>query len=327
MTCHIPSACPVVRYVADSVIESNERFADAWTNHHRFLLDVAYRLLGSYSEAEDMVQEAFSRLLRTDLDPIEDVRAWLLVVVSRLCLDQLRSARVKREAYIGPWFPEPLLFSDGAATDPADVVTMDESVRFALLVVLERMSPAERVAFVLHDVFDLPFEKIAPMVGRTVAACRQLASRARKRVAEEAGSGRFSIDPAEQQRVVDAFIAACAGGDVKMLLPLLDPSVMGWADIGGTLPAVSRPNVGRDLVAERIMRFFGAGSGNTLVARVINGEPSVVALFQGAVVSVLALSFREGLVSRVYVVSDQRKLAHVKQALEQPAAGNGTAER
>jgi RNA polymerase sigma-70 factor (ECF subfamily) len=298
------------------VIESNEQFADAWTNHHHFLLDVAYRLLGSYSDAEDIVQEAFSRLLRTDLDPIEDVRAWLVVVVSRLCLDQLRSSRVKREAYIGPWFPEPLLFADDAAIDPADVVTMDESVRFALLVVLERMSPAERVVFVLHDVFDFPFEKVAPMVGRTVAACRQLASRARKRVEEEAGSARFAIDPAEQRRVVDAFIAACAGGDIKALLPLLDPSVMGWADMGGTLPAVSQPNVGRDTVAARVMRFFGAASGNRLVAHVINGEPSVVAFYDGAVVSVLALSVTDHLISRVYVVSDQRKLAHVKRGLE-----------
>jgi RNA polymerase sigma-70 factor (ECF subfamily) len=303
--------------VAVSVIESNERFSDAWTNHHRFLLDVAYRLLGSYSDAEDIVQEAFSRLLRTDLDPIEDVRAWLVVVVSRLCLDQLRSSRVKREAYIGPWFPEPLLFSDDASIDPADVVTMDESVRFALLVVLERMSPAERVVFVLHDVFDVPFEKIAPMVGRTVAACRQLASRARKRVDEEAGSARFSIDPAEQRRVVDAFIAACAGGDIKALLPLLDPSVMGWADLGGTLPVVSRPSVGRDMVGARVMQFFGAESGNKLVVHVINGEPSVVAFYDGAVVSVLALSLTDHLISRVYVVSDQRKLAHVKRVLEQ----------
>ncbi len=263
--------------------ESNERFTDAWTNHHRFLLDVAYRLLGSYSDAEDLVQEAFSRLLRTDLDPIEDIRAWLVVVVSRLCLDQLRSARVKREAYIGPWFPEPLLFSEDASTDPADVVTMDESVRFALLVVLERMSPAERVVFVLHDVFDFPFEKIAPMVGRTVAACRQLASRGKK------------------------------------LLPMLDPSVVGWADLGGgrTLPGVSRPNVGRDMVGDRVMRFFGAASGNQLVAKVINGEPSVVAFFEGAVASVLALSVSDGLISRIYVVSDPRKLAQVKRMLEQ----------
>jgi RNA polymerase sigma-70 factor (ECF subfamily) len=304
--------------VVVSVIESNERFQDAWTNHHRFLLDVAYRLLGSYSDAEDLVQEAFSRLLRTDLDPIEDVRAWLVVVVSRLCLDQLRSARVKREAYAGPWFPEPLLFADDASIDPADVVTMDESVRFALLVVLERMSPAERVVFVLHDVFDMPFEKVAPMVGRTVAACRQLASRARKRVEEEAGSARFAIDPAEQRRVVDAFIAACAGGDIEALLPLLDPSVVGWADLGGgrTLPGVSRPNVGRELVAERIMRFFGASSGNRLVAQVINGEPSVVAFSEGEVASVLALSVTGHLISRVYVVSDPGKLVLVKRALD-----------
>ena len=303
--------------MAVAVIESNERFADAWTNHHRFLLDVAYRLLGSYSDAEDIVQDAFSRLLRTDLDPIEDVRAWLVVVVSRLCLDQLRSARVKRESYIGPWFPEPLLFSDDATTDPADVVTMDESVRFALLVVLERMSPAERVVFVLHDVFDFAFEKVAPMVGRTVAACRQLASRARKRVEEEAGSARFAIDPAEQRRVVDAFIAACAGGNIKDLLPLLDPAVMGWADMGGRLPAVNQPNVGHEAVGSRIMRFFGAGSGLQLVAKVINGEASVVAFLDDQVVSVLALSITDHLISRIYVVSDGRKLAHVKRVLEQ----------
>src|SRR3989442_12801575 len=247
---------------------NDEWVTEAWSTHHGFLLDVAYRVLGSYSEAEDTVQEAFTKLLRTDLDPIEDVRAWLVVVVSRLCLDQLRSAQARREASIGLWSRDPLLFSDDAATDPADVVTMDESVRFALLVVLERMSPAERVVFVLHDVFEFPFERIAPMVGRTVAACRQLASRARKRVNEEAGAARFAIDPVEQRRVVDAFIAACAGGDINDLLPLLDPSVVGWADVGGTLPAVSQPNIGRETVAARVMRFFGAGSGNKLVAQV-----------------------------------------------------------
>src|SRR5258708_9878729 len=146
--CHIPGPCPVLLYVASLVRESNERFTDAWTNHHRFLLDVAYRLLGSYSDAEDLVQEAFSRLLRTDLDPIEDVRAWLVVVVSRLCLDQLRSARVTRDAYVSPWFPEPLLFSDDASIDPADVQTIDENVHFDLLLVLARISPAERLVFV-----------------------------------------------------------------------------------------------------------------------------------------------------------------------------------
>src|ERR671937_1085269 len=210
-------------------MEKNERFTEAWSEHHAFLLDVAYRLLGSYSDAEDLVQEAFTRLLRTDLDPIEDVRAWLVVVVSRLCLDQLRSARMRRESDIRPWFPEPLLGGEDPGADPANLVTLDESVRLATLIVLERMSPAERVVFVLHDVFEFPFEKIAPMVKRTPAACRKLASRARRHVKEEAGSARFTVDAKEQRRVIDAFIAACASGDIEALLPLLDASVAGWA--------------------------------------------------------------------------------------------------
>ena len=301
------------------MIEKNERFTHAWSEHHAFLLDVSYRLLGSYSDAEDVVQEAFTRLLRTDLDPIEDVRAWLVVVVSRLCLDQLRSARMRREAYIGPWLPEPLLGGEGPVADPANVVTLDESVHFAMLVVLERMSPAERVVFVLHDVFEFPFERVAAMVGRTPAACRQLASRARRRIEAEAGSPRFAVDPEQQRRVVDAFIAACASGDVQQLLPLLDPSVMGWADVGGTLPQVGRPNVGRDQVAAGVMRFFGPGSGSTLMAKDVNGERGVVVLRNGEVAAVIAISHRGGAITRVYAVADPRKLAHVRDALTREA--------
>jgi RNA polymerase sigma-70 factor (ECF subfamily) len=301
------------------MIEKNDRFTHAWSEHHAFLLDVSYRLLGSYSDAEDVVQEAFTRLLLTDLDPIEDVRAWLVVVVSRLCLDQLRSARMRREAYIGPWFPEPLLGGEGPAADPANVVTLDESVHFAMLVVLERMSPAERVVFVLHDVFEFPFERVAAMVGRTPAACRQLASRARRRIEAEAGSSRFAVDPEQQRRIVDAFIAACASGDVQQLLPLLDPSVMGWADVGGTLPQVGRPNVGRDQVAAGVMRFFGPGSGSTLMAKDVNGERGVVVLRNGEVAAVIAISHRGGAITRVYAVADPRKLAHVRDALTREA--------
>src|SRR5437762_9760672 len=132
------------------MIDNDAWVTQAWSDHHGFLLDVAYRLLGSYSDAEDVVQEAFTRLLRSDLDTSEHERAWLLVVVSRLSLDQLRSARVRHEAYIGPWFPEPIVDGD-ESTDPASIVTLDESVRLAMLIVLERMSPAERVVFVLHD--------------------------------------------------------------------------------------------------------------------------------------------------------------------------------
>ena len=294
------------------MIESSG-FNQAWAEHHAFLLDVGYRLLGSYSEAEDVVQEAFTRLLRTGLDPIEDVRAWLLVVVSRLCLDQLRSARVRREAYIGPWFPEPLLGDE--STDPANIVTLDESVRLAMLIVLDRMSPAERVVFVLHDVFDYSFDKIATMVSRTPAACRQLASRARRRVKEEGANGRFKLDRDSQQRVVDAFVAATASGDVMKLLPLLDPSVVGWADVGGTLAAVRNPNVGPQKVGNGVMYFFGPASGSKLEQRNINGEPGVVVYRGGQVAAVIALSHKAGAITRVYVIADPRKLEHVKRAL------------
>jgi RNA polymerase sigma-70 factor (ECF subfamily) len=300
------------------MMDNDARLTEEWQSHHGFLLDIAYRLLGSYGDAEDMVQEAFTKLLRTDLDPIEDVRAWLVVVVSRLCLDQLRSARIRRESYVGPWFPEPLVQSDKMAVDPAEMVTLDESVRLALLIVLERMSPAERVVFVLHDVFEFPFERVAPMVGRSPAACRQLASRARRRIQDEAGSVRFAIDPEEQRRVIDAFIAACAGGELDTLLPLLDPTVIGWADVGGTLTAVSQPNVGRERVAQGVMRFFGAASGTTLMASNVNGEPGIIAIRDGAVVGVLALTVKAGAITRVYVVADPRKLAHVQRVLDQP---------
>src|SRR5919201_673221 len=302
------------------MIQNDTRVTQAWSDHRGFLLDVAYRLLGSYSDAEDIVQEAFTRLLRTDVDSIEDVRAWLVVVVSRLCLDQLRSARVRREAYIGPWFPEPIIQADEAATDPADVVTLDESVRMALLIVLERMSPAERVVFVLHDVFEFPFEKIATMVKRSEAACRQLASRARRRIKDEAGSARFVIDPEEQRRGGGGVIVACASGGSERLLRLLDPQVIGWADVGGVLAAVRHPNVGREKVGQNVMTFFGASSGTTLLARSVNGEPGIIALRQGGVAGVLALTVKEGLVTRIYVQADPRKLAHARSVLAQRAS-------
>ena len=217
---------------------------------------------------------------------------------------------------MGPWFPEPLIEPEGAAVDPAEVVTLDESVRMALLIVLERMSPAERVVFVLHDVFEFPFEKIATMVNRTPGACRQLASRARRRIEEEAGSARFAIDPDEQRRVVDEFIAACSSGNLRKLLALLDPTVMGWADVGGMLPMVNRPIVGREAVAEGTMRFFGPGSRSRLVARDVNGERGIIVFRGQDVLAVVALSVKEGAVTRVYAVVDPRKLARVKQVLD-----------
>ena len=194
--------------------------ADAWQAHHRYVLDVAYRMLGSVSEAEDMVQEAFARLVDRAGDGIEDVRGWLVVVVTRLCLDQLRSSRAKRESSVGAWLPEPVIESD--LVDPADRITLDDSVRMAMLVVLERLTPAERAAFVLHDVFGFSFEDVARIVGRSIESCRQLASRARKRIHDQAEPSRYSVDPAELERIADRFIAAAAEGDLAALKDVLD---------------------------------------------------------------------------------------------------------
>lgn len=171
--------------------------------------------------------------------------------------------------------------------------------------------------FVLHDVFEFPFEKVATIAGRSPTACRQLASRARRRIKDQAASSRLPLDPKEQRRVIDAFIAACSTGDVTALLPLLDPSVMGWADVGGMLPSVSKPTIGSKSVAEGVLRFFRPGSGTTLVARAVNGEPGIIALRNGAVFAVLALTLKQGLITRLYAQADPRKLAHVRHALDQ----------
>lgn len=295
--------------------ETSEAAATAWSHHRGLLLDVAYRLLGSYGDAEDVVQEAFSRLLRDDLDPIDDVLAWLVVVVSRLCLDHLRSARTRRETTVGPWLPEPLVGPADGPADPADRVTLDESVRTAFLVVLERMSPAERVVFVLHDVFAMPFDEVAAIVGRSPAACRQLASRARRWLQEQAGAARFRSDPTEQRQVVDAFIDACASGEVAALLPLLDPSVAGWADVGEDVPSAREPTVGAQAVAEGVLRFLRPASGTTLMARTVNGDAGVVALRRGRAFAVLALDVTDGRITELYAQVDPRKLTRLHQAL------------
>jgi len=286
-------------------------FAMAWEEHRGYLLNVAYRLVGSLSESEDLVQEAFARLLRTE-DAIKDLRGWLVVVLTRLCLDHLRSARVRRESTGAPCFPEPLVVGFGAAPDPADVVTMDESVRFALLVVLEQLSPAERVAFVLHDVFDFPFHEVAAMIGRKPVACRQLASRARRRVQ----AGHVGLTPTvshdEMRRVAELFIAACAGGELQPLLEVLDPAVVGWADIGGAVTSLNQPSAGREQVAERAMTFFGPATGLHLTLAEVNGETGIIATRDGKPYTVMVIRVQDGLVTSIYAVADQRKLTQVR---------------
>jgi RNA polymerase sigma-70 factor (ECF subfamily) len=215
-----------------------ERFAQARPR----LLRLAYSELGDVGEAEDVVQEAWLRLERTDAEAIENLDGWLTTVVGRLALDRLKSARSRRETYIGPWLPEPHV-----SDDPADRVTLDESVSYALLTVLEQLSPAERTAFVLHDVFDVPFGDVAEVVGRTPEAVRQLASRARRHVKRE--GPRFTASRDEHDRAVRAFAQAVAEGSLEGLVAVLDPDVVWTSDGGGLAPAVRKPMRGGTRVA------------------------------------------------------------------------------
>jgi RNA polymerase sigma-70 factor, ECF subfamily len=223
------------------------------------LLRLAYSELGDLGEAEDVVQEAWLRLQRSDAGAIENLDAWLTTVVARLSLDRLQSARARRESYVGPWLPEPL-----TSEDPADRVTLDESVSYALLTVLEQLSPAERTAFVLHDIFDVPFAEVARVVGRTPEAVRQLASRARRHVKSE--SPRFAASRQEHDRAVRAFAQAVADGNLEGLVAVLDPDVVWTSDGGGLVSAARRPLRG----ASRVARAWAA-----LSARIVEGPTEV----------------------------------------------------
>ena len=306
---------PMNRRAGPNTFAGDAALGSVWRAHHRYLLDVAYRLLGSVSEAEDVVQDAFARLMRVDLAQIDDVRGWLVVAVTRRCLDELRSARSRREVYVGPWLPEPVIEAPDQDPDPADRVTLDDSVRMAMLLVLERLSPAERAAFVLHDVFRFTFDEVAAIVGRTPAACRQLASRARRHVRAEASPARFQVDPTDLSRVADRFIAAAATGDLEALMQVLDPNVVGHTDSGGVVPASRRPVVGRRNVAQRFLQFV-RGFRITLVPIPVNGEPGVLAYQDDRLVGVIALSIRDGLIAHLHAIANPYKLAYAASLLD-----------
>lgn len=234
--------------------QGSEELAQAFEGQRPRLVRLAYATTGSLAEAEDCVQEAWLRLRRVpDPGSIRDLGAWLTTTVSRLALDALGSARARHERYAGPWLPEPLV-GDLGGSDPADRVTLDESVSMALLVVLERLSPAERTSFLLHDVFGMSFAEVAGVVGRSPAAVRQLASRARQHV--DGGRPRFPPTQAQQGELVTAFAVACAGGDLEGLVALLDPGVVWRADGCGKVTATRRVARGADEVARWLLSFM-----------------------------------------------------------------------
>ena len=281
---------------------AEQRFARARPR----LVRLAYSELGDLGEAEDVVQEAWLRLESARPETIADLDAWLTTVVGRLALDRLRSARARREAYVGPWLPEPLVSSGGE--DPADRVTLDESVSYALLALLEQLSPAERTAFVLHDVFDVPFGEVAEVVGRTPEAVRQLASRARRHVAER--RPRFEASPDEHDRAVRAFARAVGEGDLDGLVSVLDADVVWTSDGGGRAIASRKPLHGAERVARGWVALRRRAIGPPTPIE-LNGRLGLLIPGTDGNRSVLAFTVDGGRITRIDVVRNPEKLRRV----------------
>lgn len=269
----------------------------AWRSHRPYLVNLAYQMLSDVGEAEDVAQEAFLRLARTDIGEIDDVRGWLTIVAGRLCLDLLRSARARHER---PETSESVDVMPSAEPDPADRVTLDDEVRAAMLEVLRRLSPGERVSFVLHDIFQMPFDQIAETVGRPVGTCRQLARRARGKFAD--GAPRVAdIADAEHQLVTERFITACANGDLEGLTAVLDPAVWGVGTILGEHAPPPQVNHGPEAVGSNLLRYLGHGA--TLVNGPV-GEPVLLAFAERRLFAVIVLTMRDNLVLKIEATVD-----------------------
>jgi RNA polymerase sigma factor (sigma-70 family) len=280
--------------------------AEQFERHRGHLHAVAYRMLGSLSEADDAVQEAWLRLSRSDTDAVENLGGWLTTVVGRVCLDLLRARRARREEYVGTWLPEPIVAADDGA-GPEDEALMADSVGLALLVVLETLSPAERLAFVLHDTFGIPFDEIAPIVGRTPTAARQLASRARRRVRGAAPVPDPDLD--RQREVVGAFLAAARAGDFDALLAVLDPDVVFRADSGAGR-GVLAPAHGPEEVANRVLKH-GAPFAPHCRPTLVNGGAGVVVEIHGVVRAVTGFTIVDGRIVEIDLMLDPEKLQRV----------------
>jgi RNA polymerase sigma-70 factor (ECF subfamily) len=290
---------------------SDTSIDQAWRLHRRRVLDVCYRLLGTVPDAEDAVSETFARLARAGAGGIDDLEGWLVTVAGRVCLDRLRADRA-RSRYVGPWLPGPVLEPAGAEPDPADRVTLDDSVRLALLTVLQRLSPAERVAFVLHDVFGLTFAEVAAVVGRSPAASRKLASRARAAVRADPGP-RFEVPAAQARAVAERFAAACATGDIAALTAVLAPDVVGEFDSGGLVAgAPLGPLAGAGPVAVTLARSL-AGAGADFRVTGVNGQPGVIVSVAGQVMAVIGLETDGRRVHVIRAVGNPGKLARLRR--------------
>jgi RNA polymerase sigma-70 factor (ECF subfamily) len=297
-----------------STPKSNDvKISETWRANRAYLVNLAFGMLGDVGAAEDAVQEAFARLVDTEYDQIDDARGWLTVVTSRICFDKVRSATSRRERTHDGAIIDSVgrPFSRTRATDPADRVTLDDEVRLALLVVLQRLSPAERVVFVLHDIFQMPFDTIAETVGRPAPTCRQLARRARLKVDADRTHG--AVRPsAESRRVADQFIQACATGDMGGLVALLDPDVSGEVDLGPHDRRTGTINRGSNVVAANLLRFFRHA---TLVSNPVGGESIVLAFVDRKLSAIILLTSENDLVKEIHALADPVKIAFLDTQL------------
>ncbi|MEP6469683.1 MAG: RNA polymerase sigma factor SigJ [Chloroflexota bacterium] len=277
--------------------------------HRAHLRAVAYRMLGSLSEADDAVQEAWLRLSRAEAGEIENLGGWLTTVVGRVCLNMLRSRARRREDPLDPHLPDPIV-GPAEGSDPVEEVLLADSVGLALLVVLEMLPPAERLAFVLHDMFAVPFDEIAPIVGRTAPAARQLASRARRRV--QGAAPPPDRDIARQRKVVDAFFAAARGGDLDALIAVLDPDIVLRSD-RGALPGASVVVRGAKAVARQALMF--AGPSRLVQPVLVNGAPGVVVTVDGQPFSVMSFTVSGARIVAIDALGDHERLSQLDLAV------------
>lgn len=287
-------------------------------SERRQLINLAYRLLGSLADAEDVVQETYVRwyaMSRQQQNAIASPGAWLTKVASRVCLNLLSSARARRETYVGEWIPEPLPEptewttgrTDGGTVDPADRVTLDESINMAFLVVLESMTPAERVSFILHDVFRYSFAEVAEIVGRSPAACRQLASSARRRTRAAQAP---ATSAARQAQIVRDFKQAWEAGDIDALVNLLDPDATTISDGGGLVRTIRRPIEGAEQIVRSLahLQHTGRFRNLTILERAVNGQPGLIVQQDGVTVSVCAFEIAGDRIKRIWAVRNPNKL-------------------
>jgi RNA polymerase sigma-70 factor (ECF subfamily) len=295
-------------------MDENQWLADRFEEHRAHLQAVAYRMLGSLTDADDAVQDAWLRVSRAGAGDIENLRGWLTTIVARLCLNMLRSRNLRREESLEVHLPDPLV-SAHAEPRPEEEAVLADSVGLALLVVLDTLAPAERLAFVLHDMFRLPFEEIAPMVGRTPAAARQLASRARRRVK---GAEPPAPDPdlARQREVVDAFFAAARGGDFDALVAVLDPNVVLRIDAGARRPARSMAIHGASAVARQALTGLSAVlQAVDMRPALVNGAAGVIVTGRGRPITVIGFTVTEGKIAEIDAIADPERVRRITAAV------------